>query len=47
MQKREACGRTVLPDRSILLGQKLAKKAKIKKKLQIRPLGEFQTMWRS
>ena len=34
--KSEACGQTVLPDGSILIGQKLAKNAKI--------LGDFQTM---
>ena len=28
----EACGQTVLPDRSVLIGQKLVKNAKIKKK---------------
>ena len=27
----EACGQTVLPDRSVLIGQKLAENAKIKK----------------
>ena len=27
----EACGQTVLPDRSLLIGQKLAENAKIKK----------------
>ena len=27
----EACGQTVLPDRPVLIGQKLVKKAKIKK----------------
>ena len=29
--KAEACGRTVLPDRSVLIGQKLVENAKIKK----------------
>ena len=29
--KPEACGQTVLPDRSILIGQKLVKNAKIQK----------------
>ena len=29
--KSEACGQTVLPDRSILIGQKLVENAKIKK----------------
>ena len=31
--KTEACGQTVLPDRSILLGQKLVKMPKLKKNL--------------
>ena len=30
-RKSEACGQTVLPDRSLLIGQKLVKKAKIGK----------------
>ena len=30
--KPEACGQTVLPDRSVLIGQKLEKNAKIEKK---------------
>ena len=43
--KGEACGQTVLPDRSILIWQKLAKNAKIEKfKWDI--LVDFQTMWR-
>ena len=29
--KPEACGQTVLPDRSVLTGQKLVEKAKIQK----------------
>ena len=29
--KPEACGQTLLPDRSILKGQKLAKNAKVEK----------------
>ena len=29
--KPEACGQTVLPDRSVLVGQKLVENAKIKK----------------
>ena len=42
--KGEACGQTVLPDRSILVGQKLVENAKIEKfKWDI--LGDFQTMW--
>ena len=42
--KPEACGQTVLPDRSILLGQKLLENAKIQKfKWDI--LEDFQTLW--
>ena len=41
--KPEACGQTVLPDRSILIGQKLVENAKIQKfKCDI--LSNFQTM---
>ena len=41
--KSEACGQTVLPDRSVLKGQKLVENAKIKKfKCDI--LGDFQTL---
>ena len=41
--KHEACGQTVLPDRSVLIGHKLAENAKIEKyKCDI--LGNFQTM---
>ena len=29
--KTEACGQTVLPDRSVLIGQKLVENAKIQK----------------
>ena len=32
--KREACGHTVLPDKSILIGQKTVENAKIKQKLK-------------
>ena len=40
----EACGQTVLPDRSLLVGKKLAKNAKIEKfKCDI--LDNFQTLW--
>ena len=43
--KPEACGQTVLPDRSILIGQKLVENARIQKfKCDI--LNTFQTMWR-
>ena len=31
LKKTEACGQTVLPDRSILIGQKLMESAKIQK----------------
>ena len=42
--KPEACGQTVLPDRSISKGQKLVENAKIQKfKCDI--LGDFQTLW--
>ena len=41
--KSEACGQTVLPDRSALIGQKLAENAKIKKfKCDI--FSDFQTL---
>ena len=41
--KPEACGQTVLPDRSVLIGQKLMENAKIEKfKCDI--LSNFQTM---
>ena len=35
--KPEACGQTVLPDRSVLIGQKLVQNAKI----QMRHFGQF------
>ena len=42
--KPEACGQTVLPDRSILIGQKLVENAKMEKfKWDI--LRNFQTIW--
>ena len=42
--KPEACGQTVLLDRSILIGQKLVENAKIQNfKCDI--LSNFQTMW--
>ena len=41
--KPEACGQTKLPDRSILIGPKLAKNAKIEK-FNWDILGDFQTM---
>ena len=43
--KPEACGQTVLPDRSVLIGQKLVENAEIEKsKCDI--LSNFQTMWK-
>ena len=39
--KPEACGQTVLPDRSVLIGQKLVENAKIKK---CDILSNFQTL---
>ena len=42
----KACDQTVLPDRSIVIGQKLVENAKIQKfKCDI--LSNFQTMWKS
>ena len=41
--KPEACGQTVLPDRSVLIGQKLVGNAKIQK-LKCDILSNFQTM---
>ena len=42
--KLEACGQTVLSDRSVLIGQKLVENAKIIK-LKCDILSNFQTMW--
>ena len=42
-RKPEACGQTVLPDRSVLIGQKLVENAKIQK-LKCDILSSFQTM---
>ena len=39
----EACGQTVLPGRSVLSGQKLVEKPKLKCDI----LSNFQTMWKS
>ena len=44
--KPEACGQTVLPDRSVLIGQKLVENAKIEKKIKCDILSNFQTMWK-
>ena len=41
--KPKACGQTVLPDRSVLKGQKLVENAKIEK-LKCDILSNFQTM---
>ena len=41
--KTEACGQTVLPDRSVLIGQKLVGNAKIKR-VKCDILSNFQTM---
>ena len=41
----KACGQTELPDRSVLIGQKLVENAKIKKKTKCDSLSTFQTMW--
>ena len=41
--KPEAFGQTVLPDRSVLIGQKLVENTKIKK-LKCDILGDFQTL---
>ena len=43
--KPVACGQTVLPDRSVLIGQKLVENAKIEKKFKCDILSNFQTMW--
>ena len=42
--KPEACGQTVLPDRSVLIGQKLVENAKIQN-VKCDILSNFQTMW--
>ena len=42
--KLEACGQIVLPDRSVLMGQKLVENAKIQK-FNCDILSNFQTMW--
>ena len=44
--KPEACGQTVLPDRSILIEQKMVENAKIGK-VNCDILGDFQTLWSS
>ena len=43
--KLEACGETVLPDRSILIGQKIGGNVKIKN-LKCDIFEDFQTLWR-
>ena len=42
--KTKAFGQTVLPDMSLLIGQKLAENAKIEK-LKCDILDDFQTLW--
>ena len=43
-RKTEVCGKTVLPDKSISIGQKLLENAKIEKpKCDI--FADFQTLW--
>ena len=42
-RKPEACGQTVLPDRSIVIGQTLVENAKTEK-LVCDILGDFQTL---
>ena len=42
--KRQACGQTVLPDRLILVGQKLVENDQIEKKFKCDILSDFQTM---
>ena len=42
--KTETCGQTVLPERSVLIGQKLVETAKIKI-IKCDILSNFQTMW--
>ena len=43
--KSEACGQTVLPDRSLLIGQKLVENAPKCQKIKCDTLSNFQTMW--
>ena len=42
--KAEACGQTAIPDRSLLIEQKLVKNAKIKKNLKCDFLSDFETL---
>ena len=42
-EKTEVCGQTVLPDKSLLKGQKLVENAKIEK-VKCDILGDFQTL---
>ena len=41
--KTEACGQTMLPDRSLIIGQKLVESTK-KEKFQCDNLGDFQPL---
>ena len=43
--KTETCGQTVLPDRSLFIGQKLVENIKIEK-LKSDILSYFQTLWK-
>ena len=43
--KPEDCGKTALPDRSLLIGQKLVENAKIEKFI-CDIMSDFQTLWR-
>ena len=42
--KLKVCGQTVLPDRSILIGQKLTEIANTKR-IKCDTLDDFQTLW--
>ena len=42
--KPQACGQTVLPDRALIIRQKMVKNAKIQK-LKWDILCDFQTLW--
>ena len=44
--KPKACGQTELPDRSVLIGQKLVENAKIKQ-FKCNIMSNFQTMWQN
>ena len=44
LKKPKACGQTELPDKSVLIGQKLVENAKIQK-IKCYILGDFQTLY--